>query len=171
MCTSTSSATGQTSTAHKDLGRLVAQQLEISAPPEALWWRLRDELQQHPRLLLFDEVDAEHLAAALDELIGHLSGCPIVVTSSLSTLGRDWLLIHLTPLSPQDAVEMLMSAHGGGPRLAQAQAEEIASTVGYLPWALHEAARQWSHGATLPEIRSEFRNRRAQLRSRREPNG
>ena len=160
----------------RDAEKYIADALEISELPVTVpfaekWSPLWLELQRQPRLLLFDDVDTESLAAALREFTRWLPDCPVVATSRLQTFGGDWIHIQLAPLSRQEAYELLMVGRLRQRRLHPhaATAEQIAETSPVTcPWpcswpqVIGGAALPWrtSAGSSASETRRSYRTAR-----------
>ena len=94
-------------------------------------------------LLIFDNVDDEPAAKAVQEILGQLTSGNVLVTSRLHGWSDQVKNIDLEVLSETDAAELLIELTANRRRLAsddETQARQLAILLEGLPLAIHQAA-------------------------------
>ncbi|MET3133123.1 tetratricopeptide (TPR) repeat protein/predicted MPP superfamily phosphohydrolase [Oxalobacteraceae bacterium GrIS 1.11] len=149
-------------TAHS-LGQQLADRLRSTGESHSLWSRLQMALQsgphRHPQLVLIENVDTDVQAKAVGELVNRLPGCPILLTARYRKLGDpSWGRVKVPEMSEKEARTLLLSeVDMEGHPLSDAEADELAFQLGYLPLALHIAASHLSLGLTPKAFLRELR--------------
>ncbi len=147
----------------KDLTEQAAQALAV------LNW-----LAAHPGwLLIFDNVDNEAAATAVESLLSQLSGGHVLITTRLRNWSGSVQVLDVDVLAPDDAAAFLLERTEGKRRAAQddtATALLIGEDLGYLALALEQAGAYISQRRlSFAGYRSEWQQRRAQVLAWNEP--
>ncbi|MBV8657860.1 MAG: tetratricopeptide repeat protein [Burkholderiales bacterium] len=138
------------------LGQRLTDQMRNPGPVDTLWQRLRASLLNGPHgkptLLLVENVDSPAQASAVAGLVSHLPSCPVLVTARYTHMGKGqsgWAQIEVAPMSPDEAWALLRAeVDRDGHCLSEAEGNDLAKRLGYLPLALHIAASHLSVGLT-----------------------
>jgi len=121
-----------------DLAEKDAREVEVQVAAVLRW------LQQHPGwFLIFDNVDTEEAARAVEDLLGQLqSAGQVLVTSRISHWSAAVMTLALDVLAESDAAAFLLERTNDGRRKAPddaVHARTLAVTLGQLALALEQA--------------------------------
>ena len=121
-----------------DLAEQAAREVEVQVSAVLSW------LQQHPGwLVIFDNVDTEAAARAVEDLLGRLqSAGQVLVTSRIRNWSAALTNLALDVLAEAYAADFLLERTNDGRRKApddEAQAHTVAVTLGQLALALEQA--------------------------------
>jgi tetratricopeptide (TPR) repeat protein len=162
-----SSGEDQTSVRSADaLLRDLADRLKLIGQIDDIRRDLPSALQRgpggHPRLVLIENVDSDVQAEQVAALVHGLPGCPVLVTARVRKFGgQAWKRVEVEPLLMEDAIKLLCEeakAAGDDAYVPdEAQARQLAETLGRLPLALHIAASHLGLGKTPNEFLDELR--------------
>jgi predicted phosphodiesterase len=129
------------------LAQEIAGKLKLAVSGKQVFKALAAHLQQENRLLLIENVDSPALAQAVAALVAQLPGCPILLTARYRDLGRTqgWARVEVRELVPAAALALLRS-EAPACAASDAQLQQLAQKLGYLPLALHIAASHLAMG-------------------------
>ena len=131
-------------------------------------------LAAHPGwLLIFDNVDNEDAATAVESLLSQLSGGQVLITTRLRNWSGSVQVLDVDVLASDNAAAFLLERTDGKRRAAQedtATALLIGEDLGYLALALEQASAYISQRRlNFAGYRSQWQQRRAQVLAWNEP--
>ena len=126
-------------------GVLLPEQPQLAEAETAICTAaLLDWLARHPGwLLVLDNVDASEAVAAVEAMLGRLSGGAVLVTSRMTAWSDAVVTLELDVLAPEDAAAYLREASTGRVKSPEDEnlAAQLADRLGHLSIALVQAAQ------------------------------